>query len=171
VLGARFKSSKYSSIPPGCDPHLRNTAGGKSRNAGNLAAALILNQNPFFEIGSNSLCEIETGQVGQPSSFMQSFFIQGGWEAWDPTILFAILFLGASVPLGAFELYNWARGRIQATPASVYINLVPVTAVMIGWGVLGEALTPARCLAAGPPGKHFDQPQTLESRTLPMLSE
>ena len=39
---------QYSS---GLRPTFEDLASGKSRNVGNLAAALILNQNPFFEIG------------------------------------------------------------------------------------------------------------------------
>lgn len=38
--------------------------------------------------------------------------------------------------------------RIPASRASVFINLVPVFAVMIGWGVLGELLSLYQCLAA-----------------------
>lgn len=38
--------------------------------------------------------------------------------------------------------------RITASRASVYINLVPVTAVVLGWIILGETLTGAQCLTA-----------------------
>ena len=71
-------SSKYFSIPPGCNPPSRNIPSGKSRNAGNLAAALhhvrhqlrvILNQNPFFEIGSGRR------QVTTPRVWLRQFQI------------------------------------------------------------------------------------------------
>jgi drug/metabolite transporter (DMT)-like permease len=38
--------------------------------------------------------------------------------------------------------------RIAASRASVFINLVPVFAVAIGWGLLGESLSVAQCIAA-----------------------
>jgi drug/metabolite transporter (DMT)-like permease len=67
---------------------------------------------------------------------------------WSPSLLFSIIFLGAMVTLGAFGLYNWGMSRVPASTASAFINLVPVTAVAIGWMVVGEALSGAQCAAA-----------------------
>lgn len=67
---------------------------------------------------------------------------------WSPDLIISLLFLGLFVTLGAFGLYNWGMSRITASRASVYINLVPVTAVVLGWIILGEALSWAQCLAA-----------------------
>jgi drug/metabolite transporter (DMT)-like permease len=67
---------------------------------------------------------------------------------WSPSLLFSIIFLGAMVTLGAFGLYNWGMSRVPASTASAFINLVPVTAVAIGWMVMGEALSGAQCAAA-----------------------
>ena len=50
--------------------------------------------------------------------------------------------------LGAFGLYNWGMSRLTASRASVFINLVPVFAVVFGWSLLGEALAPFQCAAA-----------------------
>jgi len=74
--------------------------------------------------------------------------MNGGWPAWNPSLVAILLFLGAFVTLGAFGLYNWGMSRVTATSASVYINLVPVTAVMTGWGLLGETLGPWQILSA-----------------------
>ncbi len=83
------------------------------------------------------------------------FFLPGGvtlWRVgaaiWTPTLALVMAFLGACVTLGAFGLYNWGMSRIPASRASAFINLVPVTAVLLGWVVLGETLTPAQLCAA-----------------------
>ena len=67
---------------------------------------------------------------------------------WTWPLIFSIIFLGALVTLGAFGLYNWAMSHIPASRASVFINLVPVIAVAIGWVVMGEALSGLQCVAA-----------------------
>ena len=57
--------------------------------------------------------------------------IQSGAAVWTPTLLAAMIFLGAMVTLGAFGLYNWGMSRIPANRAAVFINLVPVFAVIV----------------------------------------
>ena len=52
-----------------------------------------------------------------------------------------LILLGAFASVGAFGLYNWAMARIPATRAAVFINLVPVIAVALGWTLLGESLS------------------------------
>lgn len=59
-----------------------------------------------------------------------------------------IFYLGAFVTLGAFGLYNLGISRIPASNAAVFINLVPVIAVLFGWLALGEALNPIQTAAA-----------------------
>jgi drug/metabolite transporter (DMT)-like permease len=83
------------------------------------------------------------------------FFLPGLWfllqvpaTAWTLPVVLSLLFLGGLVTLGAFGLYNWGMSRIAASRASVFINLVPVFAVAIGWGLLGESLSLAQCIAA-----------------------
>ena len=83
------------------------------------------------------------------------FFLPGLWFLiQDQTIAFtagmvrAILFLGVFVTLGAFGLYNWGMSRIPAGRASMFINLVPVIAVFLGWLVLGEVLTAVQWMSA-----------------------
>jgi drug/metabolite transporter (DMT)-like permease len=83
------------------------------------------------------------------------FFLPGLWllmqvpaAAWTLPVVTSLLFLGGLVTLGAFGLYNWGMSRIAASRASVFINLVPVFAVATGWGLLGESLSLAQCIAA-----------------------
>ncbi len=62
--------------------------------------------------------------------------------------LLILLYLGAPVSLGAFGLYNFGMSRMAASGASVFINLVPVVAVISGWILLGETLTFLQILAS-----------------------
>lgn len=57
------------------------------------------------------------------------------------THIFLLLYLGAPVSLGAFGLYNWGMSHTSASGASLFINLIPVVAVALGWALLGESLT------------------------------
>ena len=58
-------------------------------------------------------------------------------EAW-----FGVAYLGGFVTLGAFGLYNMAMSRVAAARAVIAINVIPVVAVITGWILLGESLTP-----------------------------
>ncbi len=74
--------------------------------------------------------------------------LQTGFDTWSTGLVIGMIYLGAFVTLGAFGLYNWGLSRIPASRASLFINLVPVAAVLFGWTLLGESLNPAQCLAA-----------------------
>lgn len=50
-------------------------------------------------------------------------------------------YLGVVVTLGGYGLFNFALGRIEASKASVYINLIPVFSVILAYVLLGEELT------------------------------
>lgn len=52
-----------------------------------------------------------------------------------------ILYLGVFVSVGAYGLYNFGISRIPANQASVYINLIPVFTVILGFVILGEHFT------------------------------
>ncbi len=67
----------------------------------------------------------------------------GGWQ---PVI--AVLYLGAAVNVLAYFLYNFALSRIPASQASPFVNLIPVCSLVLGWLVLGEALTSVQYVAA-----------------------
>lgn len=76
------------------------------------------------------------------------FMLKTDISIWSSQLVYILIFLGAFVTLGAFGLYNWGISRIAASKASSFINLVPVTAVFIGWVVLGETLSMFQCIAA-----------------------
>lgn len=62
--------------------------------------------------------------------------------------ILAILYLGAVVTLGAYGSYNYALQKVPASQASVYVNLIPVFSVLLGWAIFDERLTGMQ-LAAG----------------------
>jgi len=74
--------------------------------------------------------------------------VRSGAAVWTPALVLAMVFLGAFVTLGAFGLYNWGMSRIPASRAAVFINLVPVFAVIFGWTLLGEGLNGPQLAAA-----------------------
>ena len=76
------------------------------------------------------------------------FLMQTGAGVWNSELIFAMIFLGLIVTLCAFGLYNWGMSHVPASKASIFINLVPVNAVLIGWVALGESLSPAQLLMA-----------------------
>ena len=65
---------------------------------------------------------------------------------WGPTL--AIVYLGAVITLGAYGLYNYGVSRIPASQASIFVNLIPVFTVFLGWLILDERLTGAQYLAS-----------------------
>ena len=83
------------------------------------------------------------------------FFSPGLWYLTrSPSVLvpvevvLTLIFLGIGVTLGAFGCYNWGMSRMPAGRASAYINLVPVIAVLFGWGVMGEVMATSQLVAA-----------------------
>jgi drug/metabolite transporter (DMT)-like permease len=74
--------------------------------------------------------------------------LQSDRSVFDTRLILCILYLGSFVTLGAFGLYNWALSRLPASVASIFINLVPVIAVILGWSLLDEALSLKQCMAA-----------------------
>jgi drug/metabolite transporter (DMT)-like permease len=67
-----------------------------------------------------------------------------GWSSATPEAWVAVAYLGTFCSLGAFGLYNNALKLMPAGRAALAINLIPAVAVLTGWLVLGEALTPAQ---------------------------
>ena len=60
----------------------------------------------------------------------------------------AIIYLGAAVTLGAYGLFNFGVKHIPASQASIYVNLVPVFSVIMGYMILDESLSGAQYPAA-----------------------
>jgi drug/metabolite transporter (DMT)-like permease len=59
-----------------------------------------------------------------------------------------LAFLGSFVTLGAFAFFNWGLSRLPAARAALFLNLIPVIAVLLGWAALGESLSILQCLCA-----------------------
>ena len=76
------------------------------------------------------------------------FFLSGGFLALTTVQLLTLLYLGACVTLGAFGLYNVGIRSIPANRATALVNLVPVIAVVLGWGLLDERLNGSQIMAA-----------------------
>jgi len=65
------------------------------------------------------------------------------------TLVGVLAFLGSFVTLVAFGGYNWALSRLPAARASLFLNLIPVVAVLLGSLLLGESLSVAQSVSAG----------------------
>ncbi len=75
--------------------------------------------------------------------------IQSNPSVWTFQTITLLLFLGSFVSLAAFGLYNYGISKIPASKAAIFINLIPVTAVLLGWIILNEVLNTKQCIAAG----------------------
>ena len=75
--------------------------------------------------------------------------IQADPSVWTFQTITLFVFLGSFVSLVAFGLYNYGISKVSASKASIFINLVPVTAVFLGWIALNEVLNTKQCIAAG----------------------
>jgi drug/metabolite transporter (DMT)-like permease len=67
---------------------------------------------------------------------------------WEMGYLWAILYLGCFITMGAFWLYNYGISRIPAGQAAGFINLIPVFSVILGWLILSERFTTPQYFAA-----------------------
>jgi len=69
------------------------------------------------------------------------------WAAATPQAWGAVLYLGTACSLGAFGLFNSALKLMPANRAALAINLIPAVAMLAGWVLLGEVLTPLQLAA------------------------
>ena len=51
------------------------------------------------------------------------------------------VYLGVVVTLGGYGLFNFALSRVEASKASMFINLIPVFAILLAFLILGEKLS------------------------------
>jgi len=58
----------------------------------------------------------------------------------------AVVFLAVGVTFAAFVLYNYGVSKVEASRASVFINLIPVFTLVMAWLFLDERLTPGQYL-------------------------
>ncbi len=56
----------------------------------------------------------------------------------NPGSLAALGFLGVGASVGAFFSFNKALSRIEASRASLFLNIIPVVSLIFGWLLLGE---------------------------------
>jgi len=75
------------------------------------------------------------------------YIINADPSIWTKQLIFLLLYLGICVSFLAFGLYNWGISKIKVSRASIFINLIPVTAVMLGWLILGETLNSKQMIA------------------------
>lgn len=59
-----------------------------------------------------------------------------------------VVYMGVVVTLGGYGLYNFGLSRMEANKAAIYINLIPISAVMWAFLILGEKLTVVSMLAS-----------------------
>ena len=76
------------------------------------------------------------------------YIINADPSIWTMQLIFLLLYLGICVSFLAFGLYNWGISKIKVSRASIFINLIPVTAVILGWLILGETLNSKQMIAA-----------------------
>lgn len=60
-----------------------------------------------------------------------------------------ILYLGVVVTIGGYGMFNLALSRIEASRASIFVNLIPVFTVFLAYMFLGEVLKPEELMASG----------------------
>jgi drug/metabolite transporter (DMT)-like permease len=81
-----------------------------------------------------------------PLMFLPPTTLPTTW-VWEPVL--AIVYLGVFITLGAYGLFSFGVSRIPASRAAAFVNLIPVFAVILGWLVLNETLTPEQLAASG----------------------
>ena len=67
---------------------------------------------------------------------------------WTVQLVLLLFYLGICVSFFSFGLYNWGISKIEASRASIFINLIPVTAILLGWLILDETLNSKQIIAA-----------------------
>jgi len=94
---------------------------------------------------------ITASQAFIGSVFFLPFFlyeyIQYGFHSSYSSMLW-IVYLGIVVTLGGYGLYNFALSKIDASRAAIFINLIPIFSVILGYLVLQEKLNSIQILAS-----------------------
>lgn len=57
------------------------------------------------------------------------------------------LYLGVVVTIGGYGAYNYALTKIEASKAAIFVNLIPVSTLILAFLILGEKLTFAELIA------------------------
>jgi drug/metabolite transporter (DMT)-like permease len=69
-------------------------------------------------------------------------------EALPTGPVLAVVYLGSIVTIGAYGCYNYGLSRIPASQASAFVNLIPVSAAVMGFLFLGERFTLSQMAAS-----------------------
>lgn len=92
--------------------------------------------------------------TGMQAAIGAVFFLPGAiaggtasWAAASPVAWASIAYMGTFVSLAAFGLYNTAIVRMPANRAALAINLVPAVALLTGWLLRAESLSPQQLAA------------------------
>jgi drug/metabolite transporter (DMT)-like permease len=105
--------------------------------------ALTDRYSPFFLTALQALigCAFYFPLLFLPSTqFPQRFDTHSG---------LAIIYLGAVITLGAYGLFNYGIKCLPANKGAIFVNLIPIFSVILGWLVLGEAFTIWQFFAGG----------------------
>ncbi|GGF58814.1 hypothetical protein GCM10011338_08830 [Alteromonas lipolytica] len=81
--------------------------------------------------------------------FMPLAFSQGVPDFHPGPAMYAILFLGVCVTLGAYLLYNMAVAKMELSKATIFSNLTPVYAIGFAYLILDENLNSQQLMACG----------------------
>jgi drug/metabolite transporter (DMT)-like permease len=86
-------------------------------------------------------------QAAAGCAFFLPFALNSGSRGWmeaSPSAWASVLYLGSLVSLGSWGLYNWALVRMPANKAALTVNLIPGVALLTGWALRGETVSPAQ---------------------------
>lgn len=115
----------------------------------------------FLELAAmccGALCTIGLKRLAPqyPGAFLAFVTIGTGFVFFSPLALFsllrdspglpgsallALLYLGLGVSMCALGLFGYALRYIPAAKVAGWCNLMPLTAILLGWLILGEAMT------------------------------
>ena len=59
-----------------------------------------------------------------------------------------VAYLGVVVTLGGYGLYNFALTKIDASKAAIFVNLIPVSTLILAYFILNEKLTSIELIAS-----------------------
>lgn len=88
--------------------------------------------------------------VGTVFFFPLLFLPSTGWPVTLPAgPVWAVVYLGSCVSVGAYGLYNFGISRLPAWQASAFVNLIPVFSIFLGWAWLDERLSLLQLVGVG----------------------
>jgi drug/metabolite transporter (DMT)-like permease len=122
---------------------------------GNLLEFCAIICGAIYSVGFKVLCvRYSAISLTALQSFVGTCFFlpialctDGSWT-FHATGVYAIVYLGIFVTLGAYLLYNLAVSVIPVTKAAAYINLIPVFTIFLAYVFLGERLNLSQWLAS-----------------------